>query len=106
MNKLLSDEEIENVLFIFNKKEALELITYINRIIVERNKGIDRCARPLSFRNADDCKETCFAMGYIRKIRDFIDENAKREGIDNSITVKETKKYISELLKEIKKFFI
>jgi len=45
-------------------------------------------------------------MGYIRKIRDFIDENAKREGIDNSITVKETKKYISELLKEIKKFFI
>jgi hypothetical protein len=115
MNKKLSDVEIDNIVSISQAQDVIHLIGYLNKIIGERDLGLDGCARPLSFRSESDLNHTCFARGYLQKVREYLIETSARAGAEAHASAearalaldieKKVTKYIEALCVEIDGFF-
>lgn len=103
INEPLSDVEITGLIQCSVSDNPIKSITYVNKLLSKRTLGDDHCARPLSFRNKDDVKEPCFALGYITKIEEFINETKKHSS--DKLIIKDVLNYIYELKKEINTFF-
>ena len=99
----LSDEEKEDLLAIATTNKPINIINYVNKLLKERNLGHDGCSRPIAVRDKKSMKQPCFALGYIEKTEEFLNESLKR--MDTVRAISETKAYIQQLKTEIKKFF-
>ena len=112
---LLSDREIEDVFSLSAAGKHTELVDKVNRMIRERSRGDDRCARPLAIRGKDQMLEPCFALGYMDKIIDFIDNTVNRVVIaDDAVerkaqnmveVISDVREYVQNLRKEIRGYF-
>ena len=105
LNKPLSDDEIEILVGFSVGTDVQGLVKYVNRLLHKRSQGLDACARPLSFRQDDECKDTCFARGYLVKVKDFVEEQNLRARHGGS-ELDKVEIYIDGLVKEIDKFFV
>jgi len=105
LNKPLSDEEVEVLVGKFAGGDAQGLVTYVNRLLDKRCQGLDSCARPLSFRQDDEVKDTCFAKGYLVKVKDLTQAASIRVSDQYDLSDR-VSVYIDELIKEINTFFV
>jgi hypothetical protein len=101
INERLSDDEIQQLLAASGNPN---IVTLVNKFIAKRTRGDDRCARPLKFRSPLETNEPCFALGYIRKIRDYIEQLHQRE-VHTTLPYDKIKEYVNGIEKEIKRFF-
>ena len=99
----LSDAEKEDLLALTVSGKPANVVAYVNKLLKERNLGHDSCARPLAVRDKKHIKQPCFAIEYIEKIEEFLNESLHRTTPVQAIS--ETKEYIQQVKAEIKKFF-
>jgi hypothetical protein len=100
----LSDNEKEDLLAMAVANKHQPLITYINNLLREKSLGYDGCARPIASRDKKHMKQQCFALGYIEKIEDYLNESLQR--MEPMRAIAETKTYITKMKAEIKKYFV
>ena len=101
-SKVSEQEAVEIGAFVM-AQDMQGLVRYLNRMLYDRGKGTDCCARPIAFRAEKDMGESCFAKGYLSKVIEFIEESRKR--MKDSDTLKETITYTTALCGEIDRFF-
>jgi len=103
LNKL-SDFEIIQLGSFIASGNIEGVVKYINQLLHKRSLGIDGCSRPLSMRDPKHLEHSCFAKGYIEKIREFVSESGKRLNKDELL--KNVDSYCSNLVIEINSFFL
>ena len=99
----LSEQEIIDIAPFVATQNLKGLEDHLNRLLYQKGLGTDGCSRPLAFRAEEDTEIPCYAYGYIKKIKEFLNESAKR--LEGSQAIKDTLKYINNVQKEIELFF-
>lgn len=100
----LSDVEIEGLMMLMVSSGGGAVVDEVNRLLRERSRGDEVCARPLALRDKEQMREPCFALGYLEKITEYVNEHIQRKEDPRAILIK-TLAYIGDIKAEIKGHF-